>query len=100
MTPRCLWLRAWAAITTVVNTLAPRKGADLNFAHIERFVDDLVLVTDDEMRVAAVWLWQEMNVAAELAGSAAMAALLTGRVAVAPGEKVCVLVCGAGEYDE
>jgi threonine dehydratase len=84
------------AITTVVNTLAPRQGAALNFAHIERFVDDLVLVTDDEMRAAAQWLWREMNIAAELAGSAALAALLTGRVAVSPGEKVCVLVCGAG----
>jgi threonine dehydratase len=84
------------AITTVVNTLAPRKGADLNFVHVERFVDDLVLVTDDEMRAAARWLWHEMNVAAELAGSAAMAAMLTGRIPVAPREKVCVLVCGAG----
>lgn len=84
------------AITTVVNTLAPRKGADLNFAHVERFVDDIVLVTDDEMREAAHWLWHEMNIAAELAGSAAMAALITGRVSIAPDEKVCVLVCGAG----
>lgn len=84
------------AITTVVNTLAPRMGAPLNFAHIQRDVADLVLVTDDEMREAARWLWKEMNIAAELAGSAAMAALLTGRVAVQPGERVCVLVCGAG----
>jgi threonine dehydratase len=84
------------AITTVVNTLAPRMGAAINFAHIAQDVAELVLVTDDEMREAARWLWHEMNIAAELAGSAAMAALLTGRVAVQPGEKVCVLVCGAG----
>lgn len=83
-------------ITTIVNTLAPRQGAQINFDHVERLVDDIVLVSDDDMRDAARWLWREMNVAAELAGSAAMAGLLTERVQVTPDQKVCVLVCGAG----
>ncbi len=84
------------AIRTVANTLAPRMSAQINLDMISDNVDDLVLVTDDEMRDAARWLWRELDIAAELSGSAAMAALLTGRVTVESGQKVCVLVCGAG----
>jgi threonine dehydratase len=84
------------AIRTVANTLAPRMSAQINLDIIRDHVDDIVLVSDDEMRDAARWLWQELDIAAELSGSAALAALLTGRVQIEPDQKVCVLVCGAG----
>lgn len=84
------------AIHTVANTLAPRMSAQLNFDIIREHVSEIVLVSDAEMREAAQWLWEELAIAAELSGSAAMAALLTGKVQVAPDQKVGVLVCGAG----
>jgi len=83
-------------IETEAGTLAPRRSEAINFEIIERNVDDIVLVTDDEMREAARWLWFELGIAAELSGAAAMAALLAGRYAPRPGERVCALVCGAG----
>ncbi len=83
-------------IRTVANTLAPRLSAQIDFDIIHEYVDGIVLVSDDDMRSAARWLWQEMGVAAELSGSAAMAALLCGKVTVSPSQRVCVLVCGAG----
>ena len=82
-------------ITTAANTLAPRRSDPLNFEIIRSTVDEIVLVSDEEMREAARWLWFEMGIAAELSGAAAVAALLTGRA----GEKAlhpCALVCGAG----
>jgi len=82
-------------ITTAANTLAPRRSAELNFGIVRDTVDEIVLVTDDEMREAARWLWFEMGIAAELSGAAAVAALLTGR-AGARGTHACALVCGAG----
>jgi threonine dehydratase len=82
-------------IDTAANTLAPRCSAEINFEIIRRTVDEIVLVTDEEMRDAARWLWFETGVAAELSGAAAVAALLAGRVA-AEDRRVCVLVCGAG----
>lgn len=82
-------------IATAANTLAPRSSAPLNFEIIRRTVDEIVLVEDEEMREAARWLWFEIGIAAELSGAAAVAALLTGRVAAA-GRRVCALVCGAG----
>jgi len=84
-------------ITTTAGTLAPRRSAVINLEIIQQNVDDIVLVTDEEMREAARWLWFEMGVAAELSGAAAVAALLSGKVSPEPSEKVCALVCGAGK---
>jgi len=83
-------------IETAANTLAPRRSADLNFAIIERLVDDIVLVSDDQMRAAARWLWFEMGIAAELSGAAALAALQSGAVAFPADSTVAAIVCGAG----
>ncbi len=85
------------AIRTAANTLAPRQSAPVNLEIIRQNVDDIVLVSDEEMREAARWLWFEMGVAAELSGAAALAALLLGRVRLSPEDVVCALVCGAGQ---
>ena len=55
-----------------------------------------MLVSDPAMQQAAAWLWFEHGVASELGGAAAVAALLTGAYRLAPGERVCAVVCGAG----
>jgi threonine dehydratase len=83
-------------ITTAANTLAPRRSAELNLHIIQKTVEQIVLVTDEEMREAARWLWLELGIAAELSGAAAVAAWLTGKVRVGEGESVCGLVCGSG----
>jgi threonine dehydratase len=83
-------------IHTAANTLAPRASAPINFEIIRQFVDEVVLVSDEAMHAAARWLWLEMNVAAELSGSAAVAALMSGAVSIKASDKVCALVCGAG----
>jgi threonine dehydratase len=84
------------AITTAAHSLAPRRSDELNFGIIRQTVEEIVLVTDDEMRDAARWLWREMGVAAELSAAAALAALLTGKVSPGPSLSTCALVCGAG----
>jgi len=83
-------------ISTTAGTLASRRSAAINLEIIRRNVDDIVLVTDEETREAARWLWFEMGIAAELSGAAAVAALLSGKVSPGQSEKVCALVCGAG----
>lgn len=83
-------------ITTAANTLAPRRSAELNLGIIQRTVEEIVLVTDEEMRQAARWLWLELGIAAEMSGAAAVAAWLSGKVRVGEEESVCGLVCGAG----
>lgn len=83
-------------ITTRVPTLAALKTEAINLELVQRFVDDLVLIEDDDMREAARWLWFEMGLAADMSGAASVAALLSGKVRPQKGEKICALVCGAG----
>jgi threonine dehydratase len=83
-------------IDTQAGTLAPRRSEQINLDIIRRDVEDIVLVTDEQMREAARWLWFEMGIAAELSGAAALAALMTGAYRPSHGERVSVVVCGAG----
>jgi threonine dehydratase len=87
---------ALPAITTSVATLAAMQTEPINLDIAQRCVEDIVLVTDDDMREAARWLWFEMGLATDLSGAAAVAAVRAGRFRPAPGKKVCALVCGAG----
>ncbi|MGE0709301.1 MAG: threonine/serine dehydratase [Planctomycetota bacterium] len=81
-------------IETRASSLAPRRSAALNLELAREHVDEVVLVSDEEMQAAARWLWREAGVAAELGGAAGVAAVLAGR-AGGPGP-VCAIVCGAG----
>ncbi len=83
-------------ITTRVPTLAALKTEPINLEMVQRYVDDIVLVTDEEMQEAARWLWFEMGIAADLSGAASVAALRGGKVRPAQGSTVCALVSGAG----
>ena len=83
-------------ITTEVGTLAPRRSAAINLDIVSRSVDAIVLVSDDEMRHAARWLWFELGLAVELSAAAALASLAAGRYRPRDGERVCALICGAG----
>ncbi|MDB5081015.1 MAG: Serine/threonine dehydratase [Chloroflexi bacterium] len=83
------------AIRTGVGTLAPRMSSQVNFDIIRQHVSEIVLVSDEEMAAAQQWLWVELGIASELAGTAAIAALLTGKVRPGPGERVGVVICAA-----
>jgi threonine dehydratase len=84
------------AIRTAAGTLAPRRSHATNLAIIQETVEDIVLVTDDDMRDAARFLLTEIGVGAELSGAAALAAVLSARVDLAGSKNPCALVCGAG----
>ena len=83
-------------IDTEAVTLAPRKSAEINLDIVRRNVDDIILVSDGEMREAARWLWFEAGVATELSGAASLAALQAGRVGAPAESVVSAVVCGTG----
>lgn len=76
------------------DSLAPKRVGELMFPIAQRYVDRVVLVTDDEIREAQMKLWQELRVVAEPGGAAPFSALLSGRYQPAAGERVGVVVCG------
>jgi threonine dehydratase len=84
-------------IQTAANTLAPRMSAEINFDIIKQNVDEILLLTDEEMHAGAVWLWEEMGIAAEMSGAAALAAIHAAKTRFDASQKVCALVCGVGE---
>ena len=59
-------------------------------------VAEVVLLPDSAMAAASEWLWFEFGIAADLAGSAAIAAILSGHPAFAKSDYIGALVCGAG----
>ncbi len=83
-------------ITTRVPTMACRRTDERIFEVVRRNVDEIILVSDQEMEDASRWLWFEMGVAADLSGAASLAALRKGLPSLAGAKHVCALVCGAG----
>src|SRR5438874_220360 len=67
------------------DSLAPRRVGELMFPIAQRFIDRVVLVSDEAIREAQRALWAALRVAAEPGGAAALAALTSGRYRAAPG---------------
>ena len=83
------------SLDTVADGLAAPFVGEHNLAHVQKYVDDVVLVTDDEIVSAMGLILERCKVVAEPAASSTLAALLSGRVQVARGSTVvCVLSGG------
>jgi threonine dehydratase len=76
------------------DSLAPRRVGELVFPIARRYVNQTVLVSDEEIREAQRLLWKLLRVVAEPGGAAALAALTSRRYVPGPGERVGVLICG------
>ncbi|RYE44849.1 MAG: pyridoxal-phosphate dependent enzyme [Hyphomicrobiales bacterium] len=83
-------------VTSRIATMSCAETDPAVFDVVRSVVDDVVLLSDEDMLEASRWLWFELGIAADLSGAAAMAALMTGRVAYGAGVSVGALVCGAG----
>jgi threonine dehydratase len=81
-------------VDTVADGLAPPFAGEHTFRHVQRFVDDIVRVTDREIVDAVRLLIQRCKLAAEPSGAASLAALMSGRVTPAPGSTVVCVISG------
>jgi threonine dehydratase len=81
-------------VSTIADGLAAPFTNPLNVAIVQEHVDDVVLVTDDEIVEAMLMLLRVGKLVAEPAGSAALAALLTGKAAVPTGAETVAIVSG------
>ncbi len=82
-----------ASVDTVADGLAPTRAGDLTHAHADAFLDDVVLVADDEIRSAAAHLVRRRKLVVEHSGAATVAALRSGRIDVR-GRRVCAVLSG------
>ena len=78
---------------TLAEGIAVRRVGNLTLPLVEKYVDEIVTVEEEEIAKAILLLLEREKTVAEGAGAAAFAALMAGRCN-ARGRRVAVLVCG------
>jgi threonine dehydratase len=76
------------------DSLGARRIGEHVFSVAARHVDRVALLTDADIRAAQQALWDKVRVVAEPGGAAAFAAILSGRYACRPDERVGIVVSG------
>jgi threonine dehydratase len=78
-------------ISTIAHGLAPPFAGEKTFEHCKAFVDDVVLVTDEELAAATRAMF-EHGLVAETSGCAGVAAAMAGKV---NGRRIVCIVSGS-----
>jgi threonine dehydratase len=81
------------AITTIADGIATKRPGELTFSIIQRLVDDVVLVNDEDTINAVLLLMERCKMLVEGAGAIGLASLLSGAVKL-KGKKVLVPLTG------
>ena len=87
------------SIDTIADGLGAPMAGELTFEVVRHHVEDVVLVSDDEIRVAMAFVLERAKLLVEPAGAAGVAALLAGRIPLADGPVVAVLSGGNVDLD-
>jgi threonine dehydratase len=82
------------SVDTIADGLAPPMVGELNYQIAREYVDDVILVTDEEIATGIVEILSSAKLYAEPAGAAATGALLAGKIPVQPGENIVALLSG------
>ena len=83
---------------TIADGIAVKRPGELTLSLIERWVDDVVAVDEDEVAEAMVFLLERAKLVVEGAGAVGAAALLSGRTPAAP-DGTTVVVLSGGNVD-
>jgi threonine dehydratase len=83
---------------TIADGLRTQSIGPINFEHIKKYVDDIVTVSELEIREALRQLWANPKTAAEPSGAVATAAFLFHREQL-PDAKITVAVVSGGNID-
>jgi threonine dehydratase len=78
---------------TIADGIAVRRAGEKTLPLIQKYVDDIVTVDEEEIANAILLLLEREKTLAEGAGAAAIAALINRKTPLS-GKKVVVLVCG------
>ena len=81
------------AEATIADGIAVRRAGDLTLPQVERYVDEIVTVDEEEIANAIMVLLEREKTLAEGAGAVALAALLQKKTSL-KAERTAVLVCG------
>jgi threonine dehydratase len=86
-----------SASKTIADGIAVKRVGDLTFALMERYVDELVTVSDDDIAAAILIYMERIRVVVEGAGAASLAALVSRKIRL---DGVCTgVVVSGGNID-
>ncbi|WP_048441590.1 threonine/serine dehydratase [Caenimonas sp. SL110] len=77
------------------DSLGAKRIGELAWDLTQRYVKDSLVLPDEAIRHAQLWLWKEMKLAVEASASLGLAALHSGAYKPRADEKVCLVICGA-----
>ena len=80
-------------VSTIADGIAVKQPGDLTYDLCQKYVDEIVTVTDDEISTAILALIEQQKLIAEGAGAVAVAAAMFNKVGVR-GKKVACIVSG------
>ncbi len=83
---------------TIADGIATKRVGERTFPMIERLVDDIVTVSEEEIALAVYALLERQKIMAEGAGAAPLAALLAGRIPLSEND-LAVMVLSGGNID-
>ncbi|MDW5442294.1 threonine/serine dehydratase [Polaromonas sp. SM01] len=77
------------------DSLGAKRIGGLAWTATQAHVQDALLLSDEAIRAAQLWLWKELKLAVEPAAALPLAALHSGVYVPRADEKVCLIICGA-----
>jgi threonine dehydratase len=83
---------------TIADGIAIKRPGQITLPLVRRWVDDMVVVTEEEIARAMVWLLERSKLVVEGGGAAGVAAVISGRVAPAD-TGATVIVLSGGNVD-
>lgn len=82
------------SVSTFADGIAVKRPGDLTYELCEKYVDEIVTVTDDEAASAVLALIEQHKLITEGAGAVAVAAAMFGKVSLRDKKAVCILSGG------
>ncbi|HEY2318703.1 MAG TPA: threonine ammonia-lyase [Solirubrobacteraceae bacterium] len=83
---------------TIADGIAIKRPGDITLPLVQRWVDDMVVVSEEDIAAAMVWLLERSKLVVEGGGAAGVAALLAGKVSPSP-TGATVIVLSGGNVD-
>ena len=81
------------AVSTVADGIAVRSAGEKTLPLVKKYVDDLVVADEEEIAAAILFLLEREKMLSEGAGACGVAALLSGKIALA-GKTAAVVISG------
>ncbi|HHY46425.1 MAG TPA: pyridoxal-phosphate dependent enzyme [Firmicutes bacterium] len=78
------------SVDTIADGLTAKRVERLTLDIVREYVDEIVLVSDEEIRLAARMMLTDLKVVSELSGAVGIAALISGKVSPSSGTVVVV----------